>query len=202
MEHIISCHYSPDKGDGKVSAALATISYNITDAFTSAYNGYTSDTSGLQLISAKKTVVCHKTGLWLKHLTWLLECSRCSTSNQCSRDWLQLRSSYSYIGAPSSAQLSSDLRVAGVTVRKNKSRVNQLLVWTNDVSYSFYLVLGPQCYKHKVSLAPLMVTEDPSRGARYWLASTTTPPVVNDYLPTVSKISRVLEGGREDTQIC
>lgn len=40
MEHIISCHYSPDKGDGKVSAALATISYNITDAFTSAYNGY------------------------------------------------------------------------------------------------------------------------------------------------------------------
>lgn len=121
MEHIISCHYSPDKGDGKVSAALATISYNITDAFTSAYNGYTSDTSGLQLISAKKTVVCHKTGLWLKHLTWLLECSRCSTSNQCSRDWLQLRSSYSYIGAPSSAQLSSDLRVAGVTPTGGRS---------------------------------------------------------------------------------
>lgn len=76
MEHIISCHYSPGRGDGKVSAALVTISYNITDAFASAYNGIlraTSDTSGLQLISAKNAVVCHKTGL--------LECSRSSTSN-------------------------------------------------------------------------------------------------------------------------
>lgn len=192
MEQIVSCYYSPSRGDGKDSATLAIISYNITDAFVSAYNGIlsaTPDTSGLQLISAKKAAVCHNAGHWLKYLTWLLECSRSSTSNQCSRDCLQLRSCYSYIGAPSSAQLSSDLRVAGVTVRKNKSRVNQLLIWINNVSSSFYLVLGPQCYKHKVSLAPVMVTKDPSRGARHWLTST-TPPVVNDYLPTVPKISR------------
>lgn len=132
--------------------------------------------------SASKDTVCHKTALWPKRWIWCPKIhvvtsasslhaltalsstsacsSRSSTGDQRSRDWVQLRSSYFYIRAPSSAQLSSDLEVAGVTVTKNKSRVNQLQVLANNVSYCFCSLWGPRV-ADTVSSAPLTVTEDP-----------------------------------------
>lgn len=94
----------------------------------------------LLLVFLLGITVCCKAALCPKHLLWLPEHSRSSSSNQCSKHWVQLRSSYT--GSPLSAQLSSDLRLAEVTVTENKSRVNQLLVWA-DINYSFCLYWGP-----------------------------------------------------------